>query len=73
MVEHLLLLLGGLGIGMVAALIAVLPHAWIGGARPPVGALSVVLILILGVGLSTGAVAVRRIVRTPVLEALRGN
>ena len=73
MVEHLLLLLGGLGIGMVAALIAVLPHAWIGGARPPVGALSVVLILILGVGLSTGAVAVRRIVRTPVLEALRGD
>ncbi len=73
MVEHLLLLLGGLGIGLIAALVAVLPHAWMGGAEPPLRTLSAVLILILGAGLLTGVLAVRRIVHTPVLEALRGD
>ena len=73
MLEHLLLLLGGLGVGLLAALVAVLPHVWTGGAHPPIRTLAGVLTLILAVGLITGSIAVRRIVRAPVLDALRGE
>jgi hypothetical protein len=73
MLEHLLVLLGGLGVGLLAALVAVFPHVWTGGAQPPIRTLSGVLILILAVGMITGSMAVRRIARAPVLDALRGE
>ena len=73
MLEHMMLLLGGLTVGVLAAAVALLPHLWLGGAEPPLGTLSLVLALILGVGLVSGAIAVRQIVRVPVLGALRGD
>ena len=69
--EHLILLLGGLGIGLFAALLAVLPHGWTGGASPPWSTLVGVLGTILLVGLGTGGLAVNRVMTQPTLEALR--
>ena len=69
--EHLLLLASGLGIGLLAALIAVLPHAWAGGAEPPWSTLFSVLIMLLVVGIATGALAMYRVVTAPTLESLR--
>ena len=37
MFENAGLLLGGLGTGAVAALLALLPHFWLGGRRFPCG------------------------------------
>jgi ABC-type antimicrobial peptide transport system permease subunit len=73
MLEHVFVLLGGLGVGLVAALVAVLPHVATGGAKPPVGTLAGVLSLILVMGLISGSMAVRQIARAPVLDALRGE
>ncbi len=71
--EHLLLLIGGLSVGLLAALVAVLPHSWSGGARPPWLTLVLVLLMIVLVGSATGAFAVMRAVKSPVLDALRGK
>jgi predicted lysophospholipase L1 biosynthesis ABC-type transport system permease subunit len=71
LLENLLLLLGGLGCGMVAALAAVLPHLMAGGASIPWRFLAATLSLVLAVGLLAGMFAVRAAVRTPVLAALR--
>ncbi len=59
MLEHLALLLGGLGIGLVAALVSVIPHAWTTDVRPPWPTLAGVLTTILMVGIVTGYVALR--------------
>ena len=69
--EHLVLLLAGLGMGLVAALIAVVPHAWSGGAKPPWFTVFSILSLLLIVGVITGAMAIYRVLTTPTLEALR--
>jgi ABC-type antimicrobial peptide transport system permease subunit len=71
--EHGLLLLAGLGTGIVAAAIAVLPHFVLGGAGVPVATLAVTLGLVALVGLITGLVAVRYTSRIPLLPALRGD
>ena len=71
--ENLALLGAGLSCGVGAALIAVLPHALTGGAGVPwlwlAGTLGAVLIA----GLLTGAVAVRAVMRMPILASLRGG
>jgi ABC-type antimicrobial peptide transport system permease subunit len=71
--EHLTLLLGGLGIGVVAALVAVVPHAWTTQIRPPWETLLGVLGIVLLVGLLSGYLALRPIARAPIVEALQSN
>ena len=71
--ENALLLAGGLGIGTLAALVAVLPHLVAGGARLPWNSIVATLVVVLGVGLAAGMVAVRAALRAPILAALRGD
>jgi hypothetical protein len=71
--EHLALLLGGLGIGVMAALVAVLPHAWTADVRPPWLTLAWLLSVILGAGALTGYLALRPVVRAPLMDALRSE
>lgn len=73
LLENLLLLVGGLVIGTLAALVAVLPQMLLGAARPPLFDLSVMLGIVLVVGLITGLVAVRATLRAPLVGALRGE
>ena len=73
MLENALLLLAGLAVGVVAALLAVLPHWLVGGAKAPLGSLAAVLAVVLLVGLVSGMVAVRRELSAPLLSALRGD
>jgi ABC-type lipoprotein release transport system permease subunit len=73
MLENLLLLVGGLATGVVAALVAVAPHILLGGAGVPVVSLAIMLTVILAVGLLAGLAAVRATVRAPILSALRGD
>ncbi len=73
MLENVLLLMGGLGCGVLAALAAVLPHLFAGGASIPWGFLAGTLLLVLAVGLLAGLSAVRAAVRTPLLAALRNE
>ena len=73
MLENALLLLAGLATGVVAALLAVLPHWLIGGAEVPLGSLAAMLAVVLLVGLVSGMVAVRRELTAPLLSALRGD
>ena len=66
--ENVLLLAAGLGLGVVAALGAVLPA---GGATVPWGRLAGLLGLVVLAGLAAAVLALARSLRTPVLEALR--
>ena len=71
--ENAFVLVFGILIGTVTALLAVLPHLLSGLAEPPVLSLSATLLLILALGLSAGAVAVRGSLRTALAPALRGQ
>ena len=73
LLEHLTLLLGGLGIGVTAALVAVIPHAWTTEVRPPWATLAWVLMTILLVGIVTGYLALRPVVRASLMNALRSE
>jgi len=69
--ENFLLLLLGLGVGLLAALVAVLPHLIGRGATVPFGLLAGIFTLVLVAGLGTSLVALRGVLRTPILSALR--
>jgi putative ABC transport system permease protein len=71
MIENSLLLIGGLAVGVLAALVAVLPHWLAGGASVPWLSLTLTLGLVLGVGLAAGWTAVRATLRAELLPALR--
>jgi len=73
LLENLLLLVGGLASGTMAALVAVLPHMFTAGARVPLGDLAVMLGIVVLVGVATGLVAVRATLRAPLVAALRGE
>lgn len=73
LLENLVLLLGGLAIGLAAALVAVAPHLLEGGARIPWQSLAGTLALVVLVGLLAGLAAVRATLRAPLLPALRGD
>jgi len=73
MLENASLLVGGLAVGSLAALVAVLPHLLAGGAAVPWSTLAWMLGLVLGVGLLAGLGAVRAALNTPLLPALRGD
>ncbi|MEI8372490.1 MAG: FtsX-like permease family protein [Planctomycetota bacterium] len=69
--ENLLLLLLGLGVGLLAALLAVLPHLIGRGATVPFGLLAGIFALVLVAGLGTSLMAMRGVLQTPILSALR--
>jgi putative ABC transport system permease protein len=71
--ENVFLLLSGLGLGTLAALVAILPHVLAGGATVPWASLAVTLSVVLVVGLLAGLAAVRATLRAPLLPALRGD
>ncbi len=71
MIENSLLLVLGLGIGVLAALVAVLPHWLGGGATVPWVSLALTLALVLIVGMLAGLMAVRATLRAELLPALR--
>ena len=71
MLENVVLLCGGLGSGVAAALVALLPHLLFGGAAVPWRWLAATLAVVLGVGLTAGFAAVRATLSAPLLPALR--
>jgi ABC-type antimicrobial peptide transport system permease subunit len=73
MLENAMLLLGGLGVGVVTALVAVVPHTVAGGATVPFGSLAQLLGLVLVVGVLSALTAVRATLRAPLISALRGD
>jgi hypothetical protein len=72
LIEHALLLLTGLGLGLVAAAVALLPHL-AAGSPLPWGHLGLVLAGVLAAGLTAGLWAVRAALRAELLPALRGT
>jgi putative ABC transport system permease protein len=73
MLENAALLIGGLATGIIAALVALAPHLFTGGAGIPWSSLAAMLAIVLVVGLLAGLAAVSAAVRAPILEALRGE
>ena len=62
-----------LATGVIAALLAVLPHMLLGNASVPVGGLLAMLGLVLVIGFVSGLAAVRATLSAPLLTALRNN
>ncbi|WP_425616600.1 FtsX-like permease family protein [Anatilimnocola sp. NA78] len=73
MLENLWLLCGGIFTGLLAALLAVLPHMFLGGASLPWRDLTIMIAAILLIGSLVGLLAVRATLRAPILAALRGE
>jgi len=73
MLENAALLCFGLGTGVIAATVAILPNLLLGDASIPWLSLVGTLALVLTVGLLAGLSAVRATLRAPLLEALRGE
>jgi putative ABC transport system permease protein len=71
--ENLALLLAGLGIGCLAALAAVLPHAIIEQAGTPWATLALLLGIVALAGVAAAWLASRVVLRAPLLPALRGE
>ncbi len=71
--ENLALLLGGLLSGFLAALVAVLPSIWWGGAAIPLADMTVMLAVVLVAGILSSLASVRATLRAPLLPALRGD
>lgn len=71
--ENLVLLVGGLAIGSLAALAAVLPHALAEQAGTPWATLAILLAIVAAVGSLAGWLASRAVLRAPLLPALRGD
>lgn len=73
MLENIVLLIGGLLTGIIAALLAVLPHVFFGAASVPWSGLAMMLSTVFVVGLIAGFATVRATLRAPLLAALRGD
>ncbi|HUG68867.1 MAG TPA: hypothetical protein VMM76_14055, partial [Pirellulaceae bacterium] len=76
LLENVLLLVGGLATGTVAALLAVLPHKLTGNASIPTHLLrdlALMLLAVLVVGIISSLLSVRASLKVPVLSALRGE
>jgi putative ABC transport system permease protein len=69
--ENVLLLMFGLGIGLLAATAAVLPHLMGRGATVPLAMLGGIFALVFAAGVAASLIAVRGVLRTPILSALR--
>jgi len=73
MLENVVLLVGGLALGVLAALVAVLPHWILGGASIPWLSLAATLFAVLVAGLLAGLLAVRATLRAELIPALRAE
>ena len=71
--ENASLLLGGLGAGVLAAIVAIAAQLFAGSAAIPWIELLATLVLVLVVGLTAGMIAVRATLRAPLIPALRGD
>jgi len=71
--EQWYLLRTGLLCGVFSAMVAILPHWWLGAAGIPWGQLAMTLAAVVVVGLLTSWWSVRVALRTPVLQTLRGE
>ncbi len=71
--ENLVLLSAGLGIGVLCALVAVLPYQWFSGSRVPLGQWAAMLLAVWIVGALAGLIAVRAVLRLPLLASLRNE
>lgn len=71
--ENAFLLLLGVGLGGGSALVAVAPHLFATGAAIPWASLGITLAAVLGVGLLSSVAAVRQVLRTPLLPALKAE
>lgn len=71
--ENLGLLLAGLAIGCAAALVAVVPHAWIEQVGTPWRTLAVLLALVALVGAAAAYWASSAVLKAPLVAALRGE
>jgi hypothetical protein len=71
--ENAVLLGGGLACGILAAVVAVLPHLLGGGASIPWAGLAATLFLVFTVGLLAGLSAVRLVLTMPLLASLRSE
>ena len=73
MLENAALLIGGIGCGVVAAVVAVIPYAVVGRAQLPILEPLIWMALVLAVGLLASLLVLRRVVRMPLLQSLRGQ
>lgn len=73
LVEHAMLLFGGLAVGTLSAIVVVLPHYVFGGASIPIPSLAITLALIGVTGFVSAIAAQRSLQKTPLLPALRGD
>jgi predicted lysophospholipase L1 biosynthesis ABC-type transport system permease subunit len=73
LIENAFLLVSGLVLGAVAAVVALLPHLFGGEAIIPWGSLAATLLLVLLAGLASSLFAVRAVLKTPLLPALRAE
>ncbi|TWU00989.1 ABC transporter permease [Stieleria varia] len=71
--ETAALLFAGIGCGILCAVLAVLPYAWLSGMNPPIIEPLVIVAAIIVFGLIAGLVAVIRVVRMPLLQSLRAE
>jgi putative ABC transport system permease protein len=76
LLENVALLVGGLATGVVAALLAVLPHQFLGESAISwelLRDLGVMLLAVLAAGIASSFVSVRAVLRLPLLASLRGD
>ena len=76
LLENVLLLVGGLATGTIAAMLAVLPHKLTGNASIPTDLLrdlGLMLLAVLVVGILSSLLSIRASLKVPVLSALRGE
>ena len=71
--ETAFLLITGLAVGVIAALVTLLPHLLAGGAALPWRSIASTLLIVLTVGQLAGLAAARYALRLPLLETLRGT
>jgi ABC-type antimicrobial peptide transport system permease subunit len=73
MLENLLLLFAGLGLGLLAAVLAVLPYWWLSEAGLPASSLLAMLVIVAVVGVFTSLASVWAALQAPLIAALRGE
>lgn len=71
--ENFVLLLLGMGCGVITAIFAVLPYAWMTGNSVPIAEPLWILLGILVFGMMAGLIAVWRVATLPLLDSLRAE
>ena len=70
--EQLIILLGGLGLGVIAALAATLPHAWLGRTSLPWGVTGALVSLIAVFGVAVLGWSVRQVLKFHITATVKG-